>query len=74
MHMHFVNVCMSGVGQEGLAGDSSLIITLMLFSERPLKLLPLHQVNVWLPGNPGSGVPERRCLFPTNDLPEGEDG
>lgn len=69
MHMHFVNVCMSGVGQEGLAGDSSLIITLMLLSQRPLKLLPLHQVSVWLPGNRGSGVPERRCLFPTNDLP-----
>lgn len=71
IHMHFGSVCMSRVEQEGeLVGDSSLIITLMLFSQRPLKLLPLHQVSVGLPGNRGSGVPERRRLFPTNDLPE----
>lgn len=50
--------------------DSSLITTLILFSQRPLKLLPLYQVSVWLPGNRGSGVPERRCLFPANDPPE----
>ncbi len=50
--------------------DSGLITTLLLFSQRPLKLPPLHQVSVWLPGNRGSGVPERRCLFPTNDPPE----
>lgn len=50
--------------------DSGLITTLILFSQRPLKLPPLHQVSVWLPGNQGSGVPERRCLFPTNDPPE----
>lgn len=47
-----------------------LITTLILFSQRPLKLSPLHQVSVWLPGNRGSGVPERHCLFPTNDPPE----
>lgn len=50
--------------------DLSLIAALMCFSQRPLKLLPLHQVSVWLPGNEGSGVPERRCLFPANDLLE----
>lgn len=50
--------------------DSGLITTLILFSHRPLKLPPLHQVSVWLPGNQGSGVPERRCLFLTNDPPE----
>lgn len=54
----------------GVIGDSGLITTLILFSQRPLKLPPLHQVSVWLPGNRGSGVPERRCLFPTNDPPE----
>lgn len=48
----------------------ALITTLILFSQRPLKLPPLHQVSVWLPGNRGSGVPERHGLFPTNDPPE----
>lgn len=63
-----VCVC-SGGGVEGY-WDSSLITALILFSQRPLKLLLLHQVSAGLPGNQGSGVPERRCLFPTNDLPE----
>lgn len=53
-----------------LSGSLGLITTLRLFSQSLLKLLPLHQVSVWLPGNQGSGVPERHCLFPTNDSPE----
>ena len=63
------HVCVCG-GGVGAYWDSSLITALILFSQRPLKLLLLHQVSVWLPGNRGSGVPERRCLFPANDLPE----
>lgn len=50
--------------------DLGLITTMILFSLRPLKLPALHQVSVWLPGNVASGVPERHCLFLTNDLPE----
>lgn len=59
----------------GVYQDSGLKTTSILFSQRPLKLPPLHQVSVWLPGNQGSSVLERRCLFPTNDPPERrEDG
>lgn len=71
-----VSVCgMSGVVEGGGwrvrgGGGPGLITTLILFSHRPLKLPPLHQVSVWLLGNQGSGVPERHCLFPTNDPPE----
>lgn len=73
-HQFIWDVCVLGVCVclEGLGGywDSSLITTLIMFLHRPLKLPPLHQVSVWLPGNQGSGVPERRCLFPANDLRE----
>lgn len=65
-----VHTCAALCVLVGVNGDSGLITTLILFSQRPLKLPPLHQVSVWLPGNQGSGVPERRCLFPMNDPPE----
>lgn len=60
---HFMCMCV-------LLGSLGLITTLRLFSQSPLKFPPLHQVSVWLPSNQGSGAPERRCLFPTNDSPE----
>lgn len=61
--MYTLHAC---VRVSGVIGDAGLTTTLMLFSEH-LKLPSLHQVSVRLPGNQGSGVPERRCLFPTND-------
>lgn len=65
--LHFVCMCVCVVG---VIGDSGLITTLMLFSQRPLKLPSTPSSQCVVARQPRVRVPERHCLFPTNDSPE----